>query len=289
MLVSVRIGWDHPRSRGVYYAGGAGAGLRLGSSPLARGLRAVDSPAPPRLRIIPARAGFTAPSSSTPTESPDHPRSRGVYSRTDRGLTSRVGSSPLARGLQRGPRSWSAVVRIIPARAGFTSHGLFPFCVFGDYPRSRGVYGRSSPTTLSTEGSSPLARGLLGLKRAYKSRSRIIPARAGFTRAAGRARLVDEDHPRSRGVYPSGARAENETGGSSPLARGLPVDWLSADGARRIIPARAGFTDRSLVLMRVHPDHPRSRGVYTRRRRPSMHQPGSSPLARGLHRSLHVV
>ena len=161
MLVSVRIGWDHPRSRGVYYAGGAGAGLRLGSSPLARGLRAVDSPAPPRLRIIPARAGFTAPSSSTPTESPDHPRSRGVYSRTDRGLTSRVGSSPLARGLLPDGPGIDVEGGIIPARAGFTAGPAVMVRRGADHPRSRGVY-----------------RG----RRCRVGRSQwIIPARAGFT------------------------------------------------------------------------------------------------------------
>ena len=51
--------WDHPRSRGVYFAR-SGAGMRSrGSSPLARGLqpgrRCRRGPA----RIIPARAGFT--------------------------------------------------------------------------------------------------------------------------------------------------------------------------------------------------------------------------------------
>ena len=50
----------------------------------------------------------------------DHPRSRGVY------LTARVfevvsvGSSPLARGLRRESRHPRRIVRIIPARAGFT-------------------------------------------------------------------------------------------------------------------------------------------------------------------------
>ena len=192
--------------------------------------------------IIPARAGFTPTTWWPCGATGDHPRSRGVYPLYCLNVPLPPGSSPLARGLRARPHHCLRELRIIPARAGFTSHGLFPFCVFGDYPRSRGVYGRSSPTTLSTEGSSPLARGLLGLKRAYKSRSRIIPARAGFTRAAGRARLVDEDHPRSRGVYPSGARAENETGGSSPLARGLRFSLHSQSSIIRIIPARAGFT-----------------------------------------------
>ena len=52
---------DHPRSRGVYPARARSSSATSGSSPLARGLpeQVVRRPLPPR--IIPARAGFTAP------------------------------------------------------------------------------------------------------------------------------------------------------------------------------------------------------------------------------------
>ena len=70
------------------------------------------------------------------------------------------------------------------------------------------------------------------------------------------------DHPRSRGVY---ARLQ-------PRAGHLP----------RIIPARAGFTQR-YVTRRTDPwDHPRSRGVYSSVSTVSAGGLGSSPLARGL-------
>ena len=52
---------------------------------------------------------------------PDHPRSRGVYAKTLRGAQALLGSSPLARGLRRCPRSRADEARIIPARAGFTT------------------------------------------------------------------------------------------------------------------------------------------------------------------------
>ena len=253
---------DHPRSRGVYANDLVALWGHWGSSPLARGL----PPDPPG----PAGRGG------------DHPRSRGVYPLYCLNVPLPPGSSPLARGLRARPHHCLRELRIIPARAGFTSHGLFPFCVFGDYPRSRGVYGRSSPTTLSTEGSSPLARGLLGLKRAYKSRSRIIPARAGFTRAAGRARLVDEDHPRSRGVYSRTCGSGTSSVGSSPLARGLRAKLAGIPGRRRIIPARAGFTPRSRGSPGRVGDHPRSRGVYADAADTLSSDLGSSPLARGL-------
>ena len=52
---------DHPRSRGVYQHYSQIRRPRLGSSPLARGLRAEALDYMRRKRIIPARAGFTHP------------------------------------------------------------------------------------------------------------------------------------------------------------------------------------------------------------------------------------
>ena len=50
------------------------------------------------------------------------------------------------------------------------------------------------------------------------------------------------DHPRSRGVYPKTLEEPSNWPGSSPLARGLPIEDGKAASKRRIIPARAGFT-----------------------------------------------
>ena len=93
-----------------------------------------------------------------------------------------------------------------------------------------------------SQGSSPLARGLPRMSEAPPGLSRIIPARAGFTRGrreeAGRSR----DHPRSRGVYGARAAARTRLEGSSPLARGLHILVILPWDGRGIIPARAGFT-----------------------------------------------
>ena len=91
-----------------------------GSSPLARGLRAVVSARQVRVRIIPARAEFTyrCPHDRCPDR--DHPRSRGVYSVCCVIAWTFVGSSPLARGLPPAVRGHPRDRRIIPARAGFT-------------------------------------------------------------------------------------------------------------------------------------------------------------------------
>ena len=153
----------------------------MGSSPLARGLPRAQSQHSSLLRIIPARAGFTASPPTWPGTWTDHPRSRGVY---DGGLSTHeaaAGSSPLARGLQPPP----------------SRQGLGRW----DHPRSRGVYVAFIASTTKSSGSSPLARGLLGTGSPTSKTRWIIPARAGFTR-----QQLDEggrpwDHPRSRGVY----------------------------------------------------------------------------------------
>ena len=58
--------WDHPRSRGVYPSEDRRGRRVRGSSPLARGLRSPTRGAEDAGGIIPARAGFTRPASSSP-------------------------------------------------------------------------------------------------------------------------------------------------------------------------------------------------------------------------------
>ena len=131
---------DHPRSRGVYVSGLSSALALAGSSPLARGLLVVRSCALPLLRIIPARAGFTAREGRRRPERSDHPRSRGVYRSALAASASGPGSSPLARGLRGHQGRTEPLTRIIPARAGFTPTTSTPSPTRSDHPRSRGVY-----------------------------------------------------------------------------------------------------------------------------------------------------
>ena len=112
---------DHPRSRGVYPFGPISMSQHVGSSPLARGLR--DT-------IEEVQTGLM-----------DHPRSRGVYRPVCTWPAASAGSSPLARGLQNRQGPTGLCVRIIPARAGFTSPTSSSPTPPQDHPRSRGVYG----------------------------------------------------------------------------------------------------------------------------------------------------
>ena len=91
-------------------------------------------------RIIPARAGFTVDGNPGRGADPDHPRSRGVYTRSRSRPRDSPGSSPLARGLLGRLYEDAYAVRIIPARAGFTVRIETEDRLVRDHPRSRGVY-----------------------------------------------------------------------------------------------------------------------------------------------------
>ena len=156
------------------------------------------------------------------------------------------------------------IIRIIPARAGFTRDAC---CQRG-----------------ADAGSSPLARGLLDSKMTELNKMRIIPARAGFTGTGTSRVLKGWDHPRSRGVYVEGDDVSEPRSGSSPLARGLQFQPRAEELQGRIIPARAGFTRTGRSTARARTDHPRSRGVYSSPESAEAAMAGSSPLARGLPR-----
>ena len=152
-----------------------------GSSPLARGLLPLRRGRCPSVRIIPARAGFTASAVVGDAPVEDHPRSRGVYRNDFDVELPQVGSSPLARGLPHFKEVVPRASGIIPARAGFTVRWFLFLRTRRDHPRSRGVYRIGMVLLIQMCGSSPLARGLPGLTTTLTSRIRIIPARAGFT------------------------------------------------------------------------------------------------------------
>ena len=135
------------------------------------------------MRIIPARAGFTPTEINDLISGRDHPRSRGVYPGGRHPAGHRVGSSPLARGLPGDDPAPAECGGIIPARAGFTLAEIGDLKARKDHPRSRGVYSGGKSPKDQVKGSSPLARGLRHPRDYAIAEGRIIPARAGFTRA----------------------------------------------------------------------------------------------------------
>ena len=131
---------DHPRSRGVYSHKCGGLRGLVGSSPLARGLPCCKLAMLRMCGIIPARAGFTVAEVYAYKHKWDHPRSRGVYVQESWQHFAACGSSPLARGLLVRDLVIPEMLRIIPARAGFTRNFLRSVIPCQDHPRSRGVY-----------------------------------------------------------------------------------------------------------------------------------------------------
>jgi len=134
-------------------------------------------------------------------------------------------------------------------------------------------------------GSSPLARGTLGLVVHAHAARRFIPARAGNTVLSRPVPQHPPVHPRSRGEHCRRYASKRITIGSSPLARGtLPRCAIHASSPR-FIPARAGNTRPDYRLLALPPVHPRSRGEHSAKLMPSDSLNGSSPLARGTLRS----
>ena len=232
----------HPRSRGEHLPSSSSAAANAGSSPLARGTRAPGGGRGLPLRLIPARAGNTCSSPRHPRTIPAHPRSRGEHVPARTVVEIVIGSSPLARGTLAGFGVDDVGVRLIPARAGNTCAELVPEPEPAAHPRSRGEHRASVTSARRFAGSSPLARGTQVAKALRAPARRLIPARAGNTRAIHHWHEGAPAHPRSRGEHYPLPTHILTPGGSSPLARGTPTIAVFLVAICRLIPARAGNT-----------------------------------------------
>ena len=251
----------HPRSRGEHPTAADRIHEASGSSPLARGTRCRPSGRQGDQRFIPARAGNTSSSRS--------------------GRPRRGGSSPLARGTQPALTWITLVPRFIPARAGNTSKSRSARSGATVHPRSRGEHRKSARFRYVDNGSSPLARGTHRGRAESAAEHRFIPARAGNTRALPPGVPCPPVHPRSRGEHCVMRTREVRAAGSSPLARGTPIEGGVDLRELRFIPARAGNTAAVPRPPRRHSVHPRSRGEHAVRAVDGCGGAGSSPLARG--------
>ena len=185
---------------------------------LAPGAAMTEASTQPTSRLMRSRwAPVQAPQTHDPVTPPQahrpFARSRGVHAPWSPTTIAAQGSSPLARGLQHLRARLELRREIIPARAGFTPTAPGPRPEPGDHPRSRGVYPRPSQER----------RGLRRRRRWVWWCGGIIPARAGFTPTPWSVIDGVSDHPRSRGVYETLSRLQQQRTGSSPLARGLPA------------------------------------------------------------------
>ena len=251
----------HPRSRGEHSVREFHMSRRPGSSPLARGTQPTPRTIPMSGRFIPARAGNTSGSHTTPSTSTVHPRSRGEHPPKMSGNQQGSGSSPLARGTRAHPGRERPLRRFIPARAGNTTRAISVSDRSSVHPRSRGEHPYAAEVFSAHAGSSPLARGTRVRLERCPCSTRFIPARAGNTPGAAGSAAPRPVHPRSRGEH-------------------IPKVWRNAS-ASWFIPARAGNTPLRMLREDDSAVHPRSRGEHQDRGLGTAAGDGSSPLARG--------
>ena len=272
---------DHPRIRGEH-VGLAWEGVKaVGSSPHTRGApersRAGRDPG----RIIPAYAGSTPRTRSTPKPPQDHPRIRGEHKTVHISVNTFEGSSPHTRGARSEERIGVIPARIIPAYAGSTASAPSKTASNGDHPRIRGEHPHWSPDRWRQCGSSPHTRGARPQPPGPIAEYRIIPAYAGSTRPGSGRRRRLSDHPRIRGEHWDSVAAELTPTGSSPHTRGALVRPRRRHVRRRIIPAYAGSTPSGAAGTSSTWDHPRIRGEHVENAPNAVFEMGSSPHTRG--------
>ena len=179
----------------------------LGSSPLARGTRSVDSFYSAVYGLIPARAGNTDVSAGGCVAGGAHPRSRGEHGGGGGQVGVFRGSSPLARGTHSVRSDRTNPHGLIPARAGNTNSLCKVLQLTRAHPRSRGEHVVPLANVVKPVGSSPLARGTRSRQPMKLSRRGLIPARAGNTSRGCCLTVTPRAHPRSRGEHVSGGCA----------------------------------------------------------------------------------
>ena len=167
--------------RGEYQFFSALNHIRIGSPPLARGIRGALRALFNARGITPACAGNTAQLRKDLTEAEDHPRLRGEYCTMGDGTFQYAGSPPLARGIHHGLHYMLVSQRITPACAGNTQDIIAAISTLGDHPRLRGEYQKSEGDCGLSTGSPPLARGIPKLNTGRHHLTGITPACAGNT------------------------------------------------------------------------------------------------------------
>ena len=272
---------DHPRACGANMAELNERVCERGSSPRVRGQRFDQQRHGPIGRIIPARAGPTRSPQGRPCSWADHPRACGANRTGPHDHFTLLGSSPRVRGQRRQAIHASRRRRIIPARAGPTSHPPSTCRCRTDHPRACGANLLEDLGGGGLRGSSPRVRGQRNVRMCVWTTVRIIPARAGPTERTLRRPQYDADHPRACGANTLLASAPVMAVGSSPRVRGQLA--LLNEGAldSRIIPARAGPTTWNRNGASSRTDHPRACGANSYTVASAYLRVGSSPRVRG--------
>ena len=191
------------------------------------------------------------------------------------------GSSPHARGTLAVVPLDPVVVRFIPACAGNADRKTRWMSASPVHPRIRGERRAERGRTGSLGGSSPHARGTRHEDDYVQRTLRFIPACAGNAHALHPRNAPTTVHPRMRGERSQNRQPTGSIRGSSPHARGTPIDGQLSFEKRRFIPACAGNALNIRSLAGSTSVHPRMRGERLNGDGRLADSTGSSPHARG--------
>ena len=252
-----------------------------GSSPRVRGKRRSRAGQDTLGGLIPARAGKTSPRGPRWSGTRAHPRAcgenAGVWGRRCGGL----GSSPRVRGKRGGGTRPRARRRLIPARAGKTASENSSNEQATAHPRACGENNVGPDPLPAITGSSPRVRGKPVRRTCWAMRSGLIPARAGKTSSTTPTRSCSWAHPRACGENLMNSSSSTRVKGSSPRVRGKQRFSDVLRLVVRLIPARAGKTQRRAHRGCAAPAHPRACGENLMALVIPERRLGSSPRVRG--------
>ncbi len=235
----------------------------------------------PDPRFIPAGAGNTHARHQRRRPGAVYPRWRGEHSHSTWRIRFLPGLSPLARGTRRRRIELKRYLRFIPAGAGNTSLPRWDMNPEAVYPRWRGEHERVAILIELHAGLSPLARGTPAFTSSMTFVGRFIPAGAGNTDVVNPLPSLFSVYPRWRGEHADPQLVQRGLCGLSPLARGTPFAGAETSTTRRFIPAGAGNTISSSVIVVSRSVYPRWRGEHDNGRPHTLEFFGLSPLARG--------
>ncbi len=226
-FVTTQGGSGHPRMRGEHADLPIPKPFAAGSSPHARGTRRLHRRDRRGRRVIPACAGNTGEQAGSRRVRSGHPRMRGEHLRDLARAPEQRGSSPHARGTRVIGRSAGTAGRVIPACAGNTGNLPQIATAASGHPRMRGEHFSRSAVCRASIGSSPHARGTRRPAVRRRLPHRVIPACAGNTLNAAITDAPRPGHPRMRGEHETWAERGEAPDGSSPHARGTPMEDLA--------------------------------------------------------------
>ena len=274
-------GRAHPRAGGENRFAGYIKRTAKGSSPRGRGKHAQELGRSRAPRLIPARAGKTRELSPTPPAARAHPRAGGENLTMTFRLDRLGGSSPRGRGKRCVHDVQLRRPRLIPARAGKTARPASSGNPPGAHPRAGGENEGARFRHRQRHGSSPRGRGKRTVRACKFRTRRLIPARAGKTRAIRHAHGLSAAHPRAGGENQSWRARVLPSSGSSPRGRGKPSSLTAPPPQERLIPARAGKTASAALIVPEGTAHPRAGGENHLAPDGQVSALGSSPRGRG--------